>query len=807
MAQIRFVVAILPAYREAKTQNPDFTLRRLPIYRTDTLRNERELTGADLGDDGTRQMTFDAMTEDDQDVRIPVPLPVEVDEDEAAETEDGFLVRRVRMPLFDTLQLETGVNNFGEYFAALQGVLDTVKDHMALAEEFGGDFDWSYKSGLEERINEHTSQDYSGVEDFFAPYVDDMLENVRYLKEEHNDGRLFKMFEDTVLALVVKNYMEYDYVVGNPPYVNIQNIRGEQKEIIQRLYESAVGQFDLYCPFYERGIDWLVEGDGNLGFITPNQFMVTDYGENTREIILENTLIREIYDFRDSGVFEDATNYPAIVILEDESDEQARNNNSVRCVRVRADTDEDTDRELDEAVIESVRNHRDTPGYTDDLIDVFDSPQGELSTDYWALMPPREQEVFDKLEAKGDNRMREITDAIFPGPTTGSNKVYVVEVMDAHQIRSDDTGNTVTVVPTGGTQEYEIETDPLRPWLSGSDVQRWRCEWSGNHVILPYTSLDEGSREDQLISKETLREEYPLTWDYFKAHEDQLRSRQSGRWEDSENWWEFAYPRNLERFERPKTVFAHITDEPAFMLDDEGTWYFKTAYAALLSEGWQGMTEEIACQLNSKALEYYFKHISTVKAGGYYEYRAQYVNPIPCVTEDDSGLFGTMGEKAGKIVDTIDLDSKTDRFPEAYLGDYDRELDYVTYEWQTRRYPVNADVQGDVDGDFTVQAGRLDTINDAVMYSNDREMRKRRAEYVHAAVDGRNVKSGEEMTIPIPRSDDGVVELLDRLEADREEVQQTNIEELEAEIDDAVYDLFDLTEDEREVVEDCLDVF
>ncbi|WP_135805569.1 Eco57I restriction-modification methylase domain-containing protein [Halorussus marinus] len=807
MAQIRFVVAILPAYREAKGQNPEFTLRRLPIYRTDTLRNERELTGADLGDDGTRQMTFDAMTEDEQDVRIPVPLPVEVDEEEAPETEDGFLVRRVRMPLFDTIQLETGVGNFGEYFAALQGVLDTVKDHMALAEEFGGDFDWEYKSGLEERINQHTSQDYSGVEEFFAPYVDDMLENVRYLKEEHNDGRLFKMFEDTVLALVVKNYMEYDYVVGNPPYVNIQNIRDEQKEIIQSLYDSAVGQFDLYCPFYERGLDWLVEGSGKLGFITPNQFMVTDYGENTREIILEDSLIREIYDFRDSGVFEDATNYPAVVILEDEPDKKTRNDNTIRCVRVRAETDENTDRELDEDVIESVREHRDEPGYTDELIDVFDYPQRELGTDYWALMPPQEQEIFDKMEQEGDNRMRDITDAIFPGPTTGSNSVYVVEVMDAHQIRSNDEGDTVTVIPSGGTQEYEIETDFLRPWLSGSDVQRWRCEWSGNHVILPYTSLGEGSREDQLISKETLRDEYPLTWKYFKAHEDELRSRQGGRWEDSENWWEFAYPRNLERFERPKTVFAHITDEPAFMLDEEGTWYFKTAYAALLSEDWQGLTEVIACQLNSKALEYYFKHISTVKAGGYYEYRAQYVNPIPCATEDSVGVFGTMREKAEEIVDTIDLDSRTDRFPEAYLGDYDGELDYVTYEWQTRRYPVDAEVQGDVDGNFTVQAGRSDTINDPAMYSEDREARKRRAEYVHDAVDGRNVKSGEEMTIPIPRTDGGVVELLDRLEADREDVRQTDIEDLEAQIDDAVYDLFDLTDDEREVVEEYLDVF
>jgi len=87
------------------------------------------------------------------------------------------------------------------------------------------------------------------------------------------------------------------------------------------------------------------------------------------------------------------------------------------------------------------------------------------------------------------------------------------------------------------------------------------------------------------------------------------------------------------------------------------------------------------------------------------------------------------------------------------------------------------------------------------MYSGDREARKRRAEYVHAVVDGRSVKSGEETTIPIPRSDDGVVELLARLErTDHAEVEETDIAELEAEIDDAVYDLFDLTAEERAVV-------
>lgn len=810
MAQIRFVVAILPKYREAKQSNRNFTIRRLPIYRTDTLRNERELTGADIGEDGSRQMTWDAMTEDEQDVRIPVPLPVEVSENDATETEDGFLVRRVRMPLFDTIQLETGVANFGEYFAALQGVLDTVKDHMSLAEEWGEGFDWTYQSGLEERINHHTQREYSGVEEFFAPYVDDMLENVRYLKEEHNDGRLFKMFEDTVLALVVKNYMEYDYVVGNPPYVSIKNQPDHQKAYIRDLYDSAVGQFDLYCPFYERGLDWLKPDSGNLGYITPNQFMTTEYASSLREILLDSVTLKEVYDFRDSGVFEDATNYPAIVIVEAESNQNIRDENEVRCVRVKSSVDEDTGQELDNEIVESVRERRNDPGYTDDYIDVFDFPQRELGRDFWALMPPAELDIFKKLEHKGDGNIGDITDSVFHATSTSANGIYVVEPLDADRIDPEDKGNTVTIVPTGGSEQFEVETDLLRPFLKGDDIERWNANWSGLHLLHPYTveKDEEGNViNTSLCSKKYLKNNLPRTWEFFVSHKEALESRERGRKRGDEDWYAYIYDKNLTKFENAKIVQAHIAEEATYMADPQGIWYFTTAYGVLLKEEYRGITNEVLCQLNSKPLDFYFKHISNIKAGGYYEYLAQYVEKVPCLSEKNKPEFQTIDELLKGIITTIDLKNKVSRFPEAYLGDYDGELDYITYEWQTRRYPVNAEVRENVDGDFTIQAGRSDTINDPAMYAANREARKRRAEYVHAAVNGRNVKRGEETTIPIPRSDDGVEELLGRLDADREEVATMNIEELESEIDKAVYDLFELTEEEREVVEDYLEVF
>ena len=62
--------------------------------------------------------------------------------------------------------------------------------------------------------------------------------------------------------------------------------------------------------------------------------------------------------------------------------------------------------------------------------------------------------------------------------------------------------------------------------------------------------------------------------------------------------------------------------------------------------------------------------------------------------------------------------------------------------------------------------------------------------------------------VPIPRRDTEEEEaLLEELEADRQTVADTDIEALEAEIDETVYDLFELTDKERQVIEDFLEVF
>lgn len=387
-------------------------------------------------------------------------------------------------------------------------------------------------------------------------------------------------------------------------------------------------------------------------------------------------------------------------------------------------------------------------------------------------------------------------------------RYFLVTPVDANRISGDDSGETVTVVPKGEDSEYEVETDVLRPWLQGRDINRWRGDWSGEHAIVPYSieRNENGELTYDLLPQDYLENNLPLTWEYLTEHRDTLESREGGRFEERDDWYAFGYPKSMTRFEDPKLICSEIAAEATFMLDDVGTWYFKAAYGVQLEDEFKGRTDTFAALLNSNALDFYLKHYTTLKVDGYYKYTTNYLTPLP-ITWGDDDHREELRNLISTITATLDTESKTKRFPEAYIGDYDGELEYITYEWQTHRYPVDAEVQEDVEGDFTVQAGRSDVIADAAMYADNREKRKRRAEYVREAVDGRNVKSCEMTTIPIPRRDGGVEKLLTALHSDKTIVDGTDYDALEEQINNIVYDIFGITSDEQNVIEDYLETF
>lgn len=114
-------------------------------------------------------------------------------------------------------------------------------------------------------------------------------------------------------ALTFEHRGEFDYVVGNPPYIRVHNMDETMRQHV-KAFAHGTGTTDLYVLFFELGLRALKEG-GVLGYITPNSFMRNTSQRTFRAHLLAERLLDELIDFGSEQIFADAATYAAITIL------------------------------------------------------------------------------------------------------------------------------------------------------------------------------------------------------------------------------------------------------------------------------------------------------------------------------------------------------------------------------------------------------------------------------------------------------------------------------------------------------------
>ena len=108
----------------------------------------------------------------------------------------------------------------------------------------------------------------------------------------------------------------FDLVIGNPPYVDSESMTKSypnERNFISKNYESASGNWDLFIPFIEKGIQ-ILKNENYLSFIIPNKVLTANYGTALRNLINKNYSIDEIYDLSKDNVFS-VDVYPVILFI------------------------------------------------------------------------------------------------------------------------------------------------------------------------------------------------------------------------------------------------------------------------------------------------------------------------------------------------------------------------------------------------------------------------------------------------------------------------------------------------------------
>ena len=376
----------------------------------------------------------------------------------------------------------------------------------------------------------------------------------------------------------------FDIVIGNPPYISLQNEGGSVGKPYEKAdFSSFDRRGDIYCLFYEKGMQLLSPG-GTLCFITSNKWMRAAYGEKLRGFLAEHTNPCLLIDFSGNKIFENATVDVNILLLE-----KAANAGQTEAVTLGKDF-----RLSAENLSLYVHQHATCTAFS--------------SSESWVILSPIEQSIRRKIEAVG-TPLKEWDISIYRGVLTGYNEAFIISTAKRDEI-----------LAACQTEDERQRTEAIiRPILRGKDIKRYGYDWAGLWLI----NTHNGVKGELPPIDITL---YPAIKAHLDSHWDRI-ARRSDQGITPYNLRDCAY---IEDFEKPKIMYPNMTKYLPFAYDNR---CFLTNQKCFIITGKH--IAYLTAFLNSSIFKYCFRNAFPELQGGTRELSKVFFDKISVLQVDD----------------------------------------------------------------------------------------------------------------------------------------------------------------------------
>ena len=388
----------------------------------------------------------------------------------------------------------------------------------------------------------------------------------------------------------------FDIVIGNPPYIQLQNNGGELAKLYEGCgYSTFDRKGDIYCLFYERGWQLLKKG-GHLCYITSNKWMRAGYGEKTRDFFANKTNPLLLIDFAGVKIFESATVDTNILLFS-----RANNQHKTTCAITN-------------------RQNKDSVKNLSDFVQQQDMVCDFSTSDSWVILSPIEQSIKRKIEAVG-TPLKDWDINIYRGVLTGCNEAFIISTVKRNEILANCQ-----------TEEERKRTDELiRPILRGRDIRRYSYEWAELWLIATFPSRHYNIEDYPAVKQYLLSfgmERLEQTGKVHNVNGERIKSRKktNNKWfetQDSISYW--------EDFIKPKVIYPNMTKYMPFVFDNK---MYLTNQKCFIITG--KYVAYLTAFFNSSLFKYCFRDSFPELQGGTRELSKIFFDKIPVYEVSDT---------------------------------------------------------------------------------------------------------------------------------------------------------------------------
>lgn len=368
---------------------------------------------------------------------------------------------------------------------------------------------------------------------------------------------------------------EFDYIVGNPPYVRQELIPAPLLVEYRRRYRTMYDRADIYVPFIERSLSVLSNG-GSLGFICADRWMKNRYGGPLRSLVAERFHLKVYIDMVGTPAFySDVIAYPAITIISQEAPGATR-------IAHRPTIDRAT-----LTALATVLRASSLPKETGTVRELARVTNG---TEPWLLESFDQMAVIRRLESCFPS-LEDVGCRIGIGVATGADKAFI-----------------------GDFDTLDVEPDRKLPLVTTKDIVSGEVLWRGQGVINPFA--DSGGLVDL--------NEYPRLRRYLDARREVIAGRHCAQ-KNPDNWYRTIDRITPALIDKPKLLIPDIKGE-AHIVFEGGELYPHHNLYFVTSEDWD--LRALQAVLLSAVSRLFVATYSTKMRGGFLRFQAQYLRRI-----------------------------------------------------------------------------------------------------------------------------------------------------------------------------------